>query len=158
MTRATILSAALILVASGATADTLTGRASIIDADTIEIHGERIRILDIDAPESRQPCFKPDGSEWRCGQQAALALSDWIGAAAVTCETTRKDKYKRWLARCSVGGVDVAEWLAGHGWAVPYRGCKCEAVRDAAEHAQLDKRGIWSGRFQMPWKWRARVN
>jgi endonuclease YncB( thermonuclease family) len=69
-------------------AETLTGRASIIDADTIEIHGERIRILDIDAPESRQACFKPDGSAWRCGQQAALALADWIGTAAVTCETT----------------------------------------------------------------------
>jgi endonuclease YncB( thermonuclease family) len=154
MIRATSLSAALVLLASSAHADTLAGRASIIDADTIEIHGERVRILDIDAPESRQACFKPDGSAWRCGQQAALALADWIGAAAVTCETTRKDKYKRWLARCDVGGVDVAEWLAGQGWGVPYRGCACEGVRAAAEIARLNKRGIWASDFELPWGWR----
>jgi endonuclease YncB( thermonuclease family) len=38
----------------------LTGRASVTDGDTIEIHGERIRILDIDAPESRQTCTAQD--------------------------------------------------------------------------------------------------
>ena len=46
----------------------------MIDGDTLEIHGERIRILDIDAPETRQPCQDQDGAEWRCGQKAALAL------------------------------------------------------------------------------------
>lgn len=76
--------AALILVvtAAAANADAITGRASVIDADTLEIHGERIRILDIDAPESRQTCsqwvtetdvFRVE--EWRCGQQASLALA-----------------------------------------------------------------------------------
>jgi len=30
--------------------------ASVIDGDTIEVHGQRIRIHGIDAPESRQLC------------------------------------------------------------------------------------------------------
>jgi endonuclease YncB( thermonuclease family) len=34
--------------------DDLTGQASIIDGDTLEIHGTRIRIWGIDAPESTQ--------------------------------------------------------------------------------------------------------
>ena len=127
----------------------------MIDGDTLEIHGERIRILDIDAPESRQTCQDQDGKAWRCGQQAALALSDWIGQQPVTCETTKKDRYKRWLARCSVGGEDLATWLAGHGWAVPYRDCKCKAVRDASEFARNQRAGIWGGEFVMPWEWRA---
>lgn len=31
----------------------ITGTASVIDGDTIEIHGQRIRFHGIDAPESR---------------------------------------------------------------------------------------------------------
>jgi endonuclease YncB( thermonuclease family) len=144
----------LILASSAAHADTIAGRASVIDGDTLEIHGERIRILDIDAPESRQACQDQDGNAWRCGQQAAIALADWIGQQPVTCETTKKDRYKRWLARCSVGSVDLATWLAGHGWAVPYRDCKCDVVRDAADMARLERVVIWSGTFTLPWEWR----
>ena len=33
---------------------TTVGTASVIDADTIEIRGERIRLVGIDAPESGQ--------------------------------------------------------------------------------------------------------
>jgi endonuclease YncB( thermonuclease family) len=126
----------------------------VIDGDTLEIHGERIRVLDIDAPESRQTCTAADGNEWRCGQKAALALSDWIGAQTVTCETTKLDRYGRHLARCTVGGQDIATWLAENGLAVPYRDCKCEVVREAADRAMNSKAGIWSGMFQMPWDWR----
>ena len=51
------------LVASSAWAD-IIGTASVIDGDTIEIHGQRIRFQGIDAPESGQSC-KADGVEWR---------------------------------------------------------------------------------------------
>jgi endonuclease YncB( thermonuclease family) len=39
-----------------APADDLTGQASIIDGDTLEIHGTRIRLWGIGAPESSQLC------------------------------------------------------------------------------------------------------
>jgi endonuclease YncB( thermonuclease family) len=35
-----------------ALADDLIGQASVIDGDTLEIHGSRIRLWGIDAPES----------------------------------------------------------------------------------------------------------
>ena len=57
----------------------LQGVASVIDGDTIEIHGTRIRLNGIDAPESGQLCQDARGTAWRCGQQAALALSDRTG-------------------------------------------------------------------------------
>jgi endonuclease YncB( thermonuclease family) len=143
------------LVSSAASAGTIAGRATVIDGDTLEIHGERIRILDIDALESRQTCQGQDGAAWRCGQEAALALADWIGQQPVSCETTKKDRYKRWLARCSAGGGDLATWLAGRGWGVPYRDCKCEAVRNASDFARRQRVGIWGCEFVMPWEWRA---
>jgi endonuclease YncB( thermonuclease family) len=109
------------LLSSAASAETIAGRASIVDADTLDVHGEPVRILDVDSPESRQPCFRPDGSEWRCGQQAALALADWIGARPVICETSKRDRYKRHLAHCTVAGEDLAVWRAESGWGVPFR-------------------------------------
>lgn len=146
---------AVVVLVTEAGADTLSGRASVVDGDTIEIHGERIRILDIDALESKQMCTAQDGSQWRCGQQAALALDGWIGSRTVTCESDKLDRYGRHLARCAVAGQDLAEWLAANGWAVPYRDCKCEVVREAADQARTQQIGIWSSDFQMPWEWRA---
>ena len=63
-------------------------------------------------------------------------MSDWIGTRPVNCETTRKDRYTRWLARCTVGGEDIALWLASQGWVFAYRDCKCETVRSAVENAK----------------------
>ena len=76
-------------------AEPLVGNASVIDGDTIEIHGQRIRLHGIDAPESRQECSRPDGTSWRCGQQAALALSDRIARSVVHCDARRRDRYGR---------------------------------------------------------------
>jgi endonuclease YncB( thermonuclease family) len=46
------LSAVLLAIGGAAFADELIGQASVIDGDTIEIHGVRVRIFGIDAPES----------------------------------------------------------------------------------------------------------
>jgi endonuclease YncB( thermonuclease family) len=144
------------LVSSTAHADTIAGRASVIDADTLQINGERIRIRDIDAPEKDQFCQQAVGDvTWECGIEATFALIDWIGEADVVCETDRLDRYKRHLARCTVEGEDLAVWLAESGWGVPFRDCKCEAVREASTRAQAEGRGIWIGPFVLPWEWRA---
>jgi len=131
----------------------LAGTASVIDGDTIEIHGQRIRLHAIDAPEARQTCTR-DGAPWRCGQAAALALSDRIGRRPVRCEQTDIDRYRRIVARCSVGGVDLGGWLVGQGLAVAYRQYGRDYVAVETE-ARAARRGMWAGAFVMPWDWRA---
>jgi len=143
-----------LILGTSALADTIVGQASVIDGDTIEIHGERIRILDVDAPENQQLCTKPNGTQWRCGQQSALRFSDWIAGRSVVCESDQLDRYGRHLARCVVSGEDMGTWLVRNGWAVPYRDCKCEIVREASVKAQTEKLGIWSGSFVLPWDFR----
>jgi endonuclease YncB( thermonuclease family) len=48
--------AIVLILALPASATPLVGVPSVIDGDTIEIHGERIRLNGIDAPESAQLC------------------------------------------------------------------------------------------------------
>ena len=58
----------LCLLATPALAD-VTGPARVIDGDTLEVQGERIRLHGIDAPEIRQLC-RLDGKPWQCGKEA----------------------------------------------------------------------------------------
>ena len=98
---------ATLLTAVPAAANDLVGVASVIDGDTLEICGVRIRLHGIDAPESSQVCNRPSGAAWRCGQQAALALSDRIGRGMVACSVGDIDRYDRAVAVCMHSDEDL---------------------------------------------------
>ena len=132
----------------------ILGVASVIDGDTIEIHGTRIRLHGIDAPESRQLCARPNGGQWRCGQQASLALSDQLGQSTVSCDPGGTDRYGRTVAKCRARGVDINRWMVTQGWAVAYRRYSKDYVA-AEDQARMAGAQVWSGPFDMPWAWRA---
>ncbi len=134
-------------------AQAIIGRASVIDGDTMEIRGRRIRLYGIDAPEGRQTCTTASGRAWRCGQQAANALSARIGQATVRCSVRGRDRYRRDIAVCFRGGEDLSRLMVANGWAVAYRRYAPDYVADE-ERARRARRGIWSGRFELPWDWR----
>jgi endonuclease YncB( thermonuclease family) len=129
------------------------GVASVIDGDTIEIHGQRIRLYGIDAPEASQTCDL-EGRPWRCGAASANALADHIGRRTVTCDPRDRDRYGRLVAACSVGDAGISPWMVREGWAVAYRRYSQDFVADEAA-ARAAKRGIWRSTFIMPWEWRA---
>ena len=73
---AVALSIIALLVDSVAAA-TLTGKADIVDGDTIKVGGIPVRLYGIDAPEGRQTCQR-DGKTYGCGKQATKALANLI--------------------------------------------------------------------------------
>lgn len=150
-----ITSAFAISIASVAHADGIMGQATVIDGDTIEIHGQRIRLHGIDAPESRQLCEK-NGQEYRCGQQASLALADMVGQAVVRCQPNGVDRYKRIIGVCFKGDQDLNRWMVRNGWAVAYRRYSKDYVTDE-ESASSAGIGIWAGQFETPADWRKKL-
>lgn len=135
-------------------AEPIAGRASVIDGDTIEIHGTRIRLEGIDAPESRQVCAdKSTGEAIRCGQTAAFFLADLLGEHTVSCNEAGRDRYKRTLAHCKVQGEDVGATVVRAGWALAFVRYSREYLPEEAE-AKAAGAGMWSMEFVPPWEWR----
>lgn len=131
----------------------IIGRASVIDGDTLDIHGHRVRLWGVDAPETGQSCER-GGRSYRCGQVAANTLGQWIGQRPVSCDPVEIDRYSRTVARCSVSGEDIGRWLVRSGWAVEYTAYS-DGRYGSDERAAIEARsGLHAGTFDAPWGWR----
>ena len=91
----------------------------IIDGDGFELNGENVRLWGIDAPEMDQQCSR-DGETFQCGAFAKDMLAALIGSDIPDCEKVDTDRYKRTIARCTVGGRDLGSLMVQSGWAVDF--------------------------------------
>ncbi|MBM3092448.1 thermonuclease family protein [Ensifer sp. T173] len=152
-----VVLAGLISVCPAFAEDAIVGRAAVVDGDTIEIAGERIRLLGVDAPESWQVCEDGDGLRYRCGQEAAMTLDRFLQEFRPTrCETVERDRYGRFVGVCfRADGVEVNRWLVESGLAVDWSRYSGGAYADAQDKARGQAVGIWQGAFQLPCEARA---
>lgn len=141
------------LLASGAAAATLEGRAKVIDGDSLEVAGKRIRLFGIDAPEATQTCDRA-GQKWACGQASAERLKGMIGEGGVICNGTEVDQYGRLLAVCTISGIDLNHAMVADGWATAFRKYSEAYVADETR-ARAGKLGLWSSSFELPEDYRA---
>ena len=126
----------------------------VIDADTLHVAGQKVRLQGIDAPESAQSCRGADGRSYLCGDQATRALRERIGGRAVTCTIEGRDRYNRALGNCSMAdGTDLNGWLVRQGYALAYRRYSTRYVPQE-DQARSARAGIWAGEFVPPWDWR----
>ncbi|WP_318763022.1 thermonuclease family protein [Aminobacter niigataensis] len=139
-----------------AAAKTIVGRASVVDGDTIEIAGHRVRFNGIDAPESSQYCEDAKGFEYACGRIAAKALDQFLASSRpVKCAFVEWDQYGRFVGNCfRADGRSVAGWLVENGHALDWPQYSRREFAGPQAAAKNAKRGIWQGRFQEPWDWR----
>jgi len=139
-----------------ASGSALAGRARVVDGDSLDLAGERIRLYGIDAPEYRQSCNDLAGRAYACGRAASRALAALIAGRQVSCTAVDHDRYGRDVAICMVDGRDLGEVMVRSGNAVDYaqhsRGRYAAAEREARDA----KRGIWAGSFEDPAVWRRR--
>lgn len=146
---------AVAMLATDASADTLEGPASVLSGDTIEVRGQQIRLLGIDAPELAQTCWNAAGQSWPCGQEAARALATKLGDGSVICNGIRRDRDGRLIAVCKTAEENLNAWLVARGWALAYRS-QSMAYVSAEEAAREAANGLWAGAFEPPWVWRTK--
>jgi endonuclease YncB( thermonuclease family) len=135
----------------------IIGRATVIDGDTIEIQGERIRLSGIDAPETAQLCRNAQQQAYRCGAAAARVLDKFLAASRPTrCEFVERDRYGRFVGDCyRADGAGVAASLVRSGWAVDWPRYSKGEYADEQQIARVERLGLWAGDFMLPWEWRA---
>jgi len=131
----------------------VSGYPRVISGDVIIIHGRRIRLFGIDAPDNKQTCKNADDQDYDCGWKATVALVDHIAGGTVSCQARGIDRIRRTLAVCRLGTEDLNAWMVAQGWAVAYQHHSRDYVLQQYM-AKMDKLGIWAGSFMMPWEWR----
>ena len=139
--------------AAAVAAPALEGVARVVDGDTLELAGERVRLWGIDAPERSQTC-RLAAQAWRCGRSAADALGRLLEGREVRCEPRDRDRYGRVVAVCTVNGSDLAATMVRAGWALNFERYSKGAYLADQEEARAKRVGLWQGQFVPPWQWR----
>lgn len=91
----------------------------VIDGDTFDLNGTRIRVAGIDAPETHPP---------RCPREAALGaaatekLAELLRRKPLWISGEKTDRYGRSVRTVRTGGADVADAMIGSGLARNYDG------------------------------------
>jgi endonuclease YncB( thermonuclease family) len=152
-----LLFCAVTAPAAASNAQTIVGKARIVDGNAIEINRQQIRLFGISAPAPSQTCTAK-GVQWACGQNATFALSAIVERQWVHCRQKSSHGNGLVIAVCRLAGdngPDIGAAMVRQGWALAYpRQSSVYAVEENA--ARKAKSGLWVGEFVAPWEWRRR--
>lgn len=148
-----LLTALIFMLASPSAAQDVSGRGRAADGDSLDLSGIAVRLHGIDAPELAQSCVR-EGITWPCGKEAAGKLSSLISGRDIQCEQKDIDGYRRIVATCRVGGVEVGAAMVEAGLAVALPHFSEDYV-GAEARARTARRGLWAGTFVLPADYRA---
>ena len=149
---------------SNVIAEEIIGIPKIVDGDTIHINNYKFRLEGIDAPEMKQQCKKESlkisyiigftfYKDYNCGKISKNKLIAKINGSEIKCVSSSKDRYKRYIATCFKGEIDLNRWMVRNGLAIAYRKYSKKYVSKEI-YAKNEKLGVWQGKFEMPWDYR----
>ena len=139
----------------------VAGYAKVTDGDTLKIGTFKIRLHGIDAPEKKQQCKKPYLTiiiitfyeDYSCGQKSTNALIKKINNQKINCKILETDYFKRLIGECYKRNTNLNAWLVLNGYAVAFRKYSKKYISEELI-AKKEKKGIWQGKFEMPWDYR----
>jgi endonuclease YncB( thermonuclease family) len=117
----------------------ITGQIQVIDGDTFDVGGTRVRLFGIDAPEGDQTCTDARGQLLRCGAFVTTQVRDAYRGKRAICKQVDTDRYGRSVARCVVDNVDVGQSLVASGLAFAF-------AKYSRDYVAIEKAAIRAGR------------
>ena len=133
----------------------IAGHPRVVDGDSLEIAGVRVRLEGIDAPELAQRCRYRRSRTWPAGRAAHTALSSMIAGRTVRCRAVGRGKYGRILGICSIGDLELNSEMVRRGFAWAFVRYSDSYVAEE-EVARRNRVGIWRHRCLPAWRYRAR--
>lgn len=132
-----------------------SGKAYVLDGDSIKVDKKEVRLFGIDAPEYKQKCLDKNNEEYGCGKVSLEFLKKLIEGKKIECIFAQKDKYDRFLAKCFAENISINEEIIKNGMAVIYNFNESSSKMDELEnYAKNNKIGIWQGSFELPKNYR----
>ena len=148
-----LLALIIVLLTSLPTHADVTGKAKVLNGDTLQLGETVIRLSKIDAPELLQNCRTRKGRVQKCGRMAAQSLLRIVQMQDLICTEEGKSDDGFVTATCTLGPFNVNEQMVADGWAIAMEG-DGNYIR-AQNFAKARNEGMWRSTFILPWEWRA---
>lgn len=121
----------------------VSGAARVIDGDTLDLGGTRIRLFGIDSVERDQTCRHPTRGDWPCGHEVTREVAGWLDGKTLRCLREDTDRYGRIVATCHLGETDIGAALVSAGLAFAYK-TYSERYVPQERRALTEGRGLWT--------------
>jgi endonuclease YncB( thermonuclease family) len=126
--------------------DLITGSATVVDGNSLDIKSNRIVLWGIDTPERGAWCYS-NGRRWKPRDDSWGALQRCVQGKIVTCRVQKVERSwfrRRHTSECwTEDGMDVGECLIRAGWATDYSCFSDGYYRDLETEAKNKGLGLW---------------
>jgi endonuclease YncB( thermonuclease family) len=131
----------------------VSGQLRAVDGDSLRGPDGDIRLYGIDAPELHQTCLDSRSQSYPCGRESFRHLQMLMADKSVSCRVIDRDRYRRVVAVCSAGSMELNRRMVEDGWATAYE--RLPSIYSVSEdRARTMRRGLWQGYFERPRQWR----
>lgn len=131
----------------------LEGVGKAFDGHSLTVGNHPVRLNGIEAPGRKQLCATSSGTSWKCGEKSYERLLELVDGKNVVC-TVDSPAGSGAAATCSASRVkDIGRLLAAEGLAITNKHSKGKYQQELRS-ARSFRKGIWTGSFEDPAKWR----
>ncbi|MCB1424180.1 MAG: thermonuclease family protein [Zhengella sp.] len=127
--------------------DRLLHKPVVLETNLLEADGQRLRLDGITTLPLDATCRDDEARDRPCGMMARTALRRWIRLRAISCRAPEKPHPAVIATSCTLGGEDVAAWLARQGWVTR---ADAPALEASLQDARREGRGLYAYRAINP--------